>query len=308
MEKLNEPTICLALPAGQLLTHFERVQLLVVKNVSMRRKRIFIMIILIILSTACGSENLPPVSVQIESASPTHTLPSNTPVPSQTISPTPSQTNTPSHTASPTPIQAITPSPTSSATSTRSDGKLRGQVIPEKLSCRFGPGVPYLYKYGILATTNIEILGRMERSSWVLVQAIGGNNACWVNGNYLTIEGEPLSLPPVDPHIVLAWSPYYSQLTGANAVRFEDLVTLSWHSLNLNAGDDSEQFPYVVEAWLCEDGEFRFAAIGTYDPEITLIDEVGCAEISFTRVSGAEKHGYTVWTDIACPNIKKIFS
>lgn len=209
----------------------------------------------------------------------------------------PSPSETPTTTSIETPTASLNPTPSITPTF----AVLRGKVIPEKLSCRFGPGAAYLYKYGLFATTVVEIIGRMELSDWVLVQAIGGNNPCWVRGDFLEINGDPLAVEPVDPHIVLAWSPYYRGLTNVTATREEDTVTVRWNLLALRAGDDSQQIPYVVEAWVCVDGKFSFRASGWYEDIARIMDEAGCSEESYARIAGAEKHGYTPWVDFPWP-------
>ena len=235
----------------------------------------------VLVLAACGST----------APAPTATAPAV----SSTPTTPPSVTDTPSST--PTPIPTGTPTPTI----THTYAILRGVVVPEKLSCRFGPGAVYLYKFGILQDSNIELLGRMAQSQWMLVRAIGSSNACWVKSDLVEIDGSIDALAPTDPHVVLAWSPYYGALTGAQAVREDDEVTVTWHPLVLNAGDDSEQIPYVLETWLCVAGEIAFEAVGVYYPQVTVTDEAGCAEASRARVAGAEKHGYTPWSDVAWP-------
>jgi hypothetical protein len=178
---------------------------------------------------------------------------------------------------------------------------LRGKVLPEKLSCRFGPGVMYLYKFGIFQETVMEIIGRLETSSWVLVQAMGGDNPCWVNGDYMEIRGEIGHVEVVDPHKVLAWSPYYNALTSVSAQRNGDEVTVFWDPLYLRAGDSSEQVPYVVEAWVCQDGEIIFDPVGAYSTAAVVVDQAGCQEESHIRVFAAEKHGYTQWVVVDIP-------
>ena len=232
-------------------------------------------------------------SCQANAPADTPTLPPVT----ETATVTPTETPTSSATATPAPTQTSTPTPSPTPTY----AVLRGKVIPDKLSCRFGPGAPYLYKYGLLVTTTVEIIGRMDLSNWVLVQAIGGSNPCWVRGDFLDIEGDALSLEPLDPHIVLAWSPYYQALTGVTATRDEEMVTVRWDPLVLRPGDDSEQIPYVVEAWVCVDGEFRFIASGWYENVAQITDEGGCGGRSRARVAAAEKHGYTPWVQIEWP-------
>jgi len=104
----------------------------------------------------------------------------------------------------------------------------------------------------------------------------------------------PMSLP-------LPWSPYYGPLTGVWAEREGDSVMISWNPLALRAGDDSLQFPYLVEAWLCMDGKLVFTPIGSWDTILSVQDEAGCTEPSHARIYGVEKHGYTAWVTIPWP-------
>jgi hypothetical protein len=169
------------------------------------------------------------------------------------------------------------------------------------MACRFGPGTMYLFKYSVFMDQVYEIIGRMEYSSWILIQASRGRNPCWVNGDYVEIRGDINTVAPTDPHKVLAWSPYYEALTGVSAVRSGNIVTVFWDPLYLRAGDDSEQVPYVVEAWVCQDGEFVFAPVGSWVLAAEVVDEPGCEEESHARVFAAEKHGYTQWRKIDWP-------
>lgn len=210
------------------------------------------------------------------------------------------------HTFTPTitPTPSITPTPTDTPTPTLAPtyAVLIGKVIPEKLSCRFGPGVMYLYKYGLFQRSTMQVIGRMEGSTWILVQASRGKNPCWVNGEMMEVDGDLAAVEPVDPHVVLAWSPYYlNALTGVSATRNGNHVTVFWNPLILRAGDDSEQVPYVVEAWVCIDGQIVFAPVGSYTGAATVTDEPGCLEPSHARVFAAEKHGYTPWIEVPWP-------
>ena len=161
--------------------------------------------------------------------------PSTTTIPTGTATVTPMPSSTP--TSSATPTQTFTP------TITPTYAVLRGKVTADQLSCRFGPGVMYLFKYSVFKDTVLEIIGRMELSSWILIQAVGGNNPCWVNGEYIEVRGEIRAVAPVDPHQVLAWSPYYDALTGVSAQRNGEVVTVFWNQLILRDGDSSEQVP-----------------------------------------------------------------
>ncbi len=214
----------------------------------------------------------------------THTpaLPeTNTPLPPHTNTPQPTQTHTPppTHTTTPTPI------PTYEI--------LRGKVLPERANCRYGPGWMYLYKYGLVGSSNLEVIGRTDRGYWVLIQAIGGNNPCWVKADLMELTGDVMSLPPVEVGVVQAWSPYYAPLTNVSARRDGDIVTVSFAPLMRRAGDETIPILYVVEAWVCQDGEFGFVPYGSNFTYIEVLDEPGCEQDSYGQALAAEKHGYT---------------
>ncbi len=231
---------------------------------------------------------------------------SSTAVPTETRSPTetvePTQTATPLHTAKQTPIApTMTATETALPTITPTYAILRGTVL-EQANCRYGPGSAYLYKYGVYSGYYMDIIGRNETGTWVVVQAIGGTNPCWVKASLINIKGDVMSLAPM--WLPLPESPYYGPLTGAWADRDGTAVIISWDPLYLKAGDDSLQYPYLVEAWLCQGGKLNFTPIGSWETMITVQDEPGCSEASHARVYGVEKHGYTAWVNIPWPLYK----
>jgi hypothetical protein len=142
----------------------------------------------------------------------------------------------------------------------------------------------------------LEIIGRNEMGTWILVQAIGGNNPCWINASLMDVRGEVMSLGPAS--LPLPQSPYYGPLTGVSSKRDGDSVIISWDTLNLRAGDDSLQYPYLIEAWLCHGGQLIFEPIGTWETSVIIQDENGCSEPSHARIYGVEKHGYTAWVSV----------
>jgi hypothetical protein len=226
------------------------------------------------------------------------------PEPVVTVHPTSTytETPTPSSTATATPTPSNTPTITFTPSITPTWAVLRGQVsVDGRASCRFGPGASYLYKFSYADRTYIDLLGRTDTGSWVLTQAAGGTNRCWLSADYIEVEASILAVEPVDVHSVLAWSPYYGGLTGVVSYREQDTVTVSWDALVLRAGDDSEQVPYILEAWVCTDGVVSFTSVGTYSTSAQVVDEAGCSESSWGRLLGAEKHGYTPWVQVFWP-------
>ncbi len=248
----------------------------------------------ILLLAACSQAVVPTPTGR---PSPTRPAPTSTNLPAtSTLTPSPSFTATPSPTPTATSIPSATPTPIPTYV------VLRGEVTIEQAVCHYGPGKPYLYKYGVYQGSNLEILRRVALSDYVEVRAIGGTNPCWVRVDYLKIQGNWLDLQPVPAdQVVLPISPYYGALSGVTAARAGDEVTLTWNGLDLRAGDDSLQAPYVVEAWVCQDGQQVFTPLGAYQTRLTITDQPGCAEPSHARLLAAEKHGYTPPVEVPWP-------
>lgn len=240
---------------------------------------------------AFPSETAIPIPASLVPSSPT-----SFPLPLITPSPTP-----PPPTSTPTPTQTASPTETPSPTLTPTYAILRGEVIPAHVNCRYGPGPVYLYKYGLLGGSNLNLIGRTEVGDWILVQAIGGNNPCWMKAEFMDIQGDVFAVAPADPQIILPWSPYYTPLTNVSATRVGETVTVSWAPLTLRAGDEADPVPYVVEAWVCRDGVVVFTPVGAFQPAVEIVDEPGCTASSHWRVMAAEKHGYTWPVEIVWP-------
>ena len=227
-------------------------------------------------------------------------IPTSSPSPNPAVEPSRIPSLTPTHTPTliPTNTPSLVPTQTSAPTATPTYAILRATVL-EQANCRYGPGAPYLYKYGLFEGFNIEVIGRNDPGTWVVIQAIGGTNPCWVKASLLDIHGEVMSLAPAS--LPLPESPYYGPLTGVSAVRKGNSVIISWDPLNLRAGDDSLQYPYLIEAWLCQVGKLTFTPTGSWETIVTVQDETGCSEVSHARVYGVEKHGYTAWVTVPWP-------
>jgi hypothetical protein len=214
-------------------------------------------------------------------------------VPSLTITAFPSTTFTQViyPTSSDTPTAAVTPT----------YAVLRGMVL-ERANCRYGPGAPYLYKYGLLPDTPMDVIGRNDAGTWLLIQARGGDNPCWIKASLMEVQGDVFSAAPT--YIPLPLSPYYGALSGVSTVRQGEEVIVSWQPLSLRLGDEVDlviEAPYVIEAWVCQDGELIFIPVGAYTNLANIRDEDGCSEPSHARLYGAEKHGYTPWVEIPWP-------
>lgn len=252
-------------------------------------------LLFLLMISAC----IPPTSV---SPPPTSTRTftatfSSTPRPSATSSTTLTTTSTPSST--PTQTATLTASVTQTATPSATNAILRGEVNVPHVSCFYGPHKSYLYKYGLVGGSNLEIIGYNEDTQYIQIQAIGGSNPCWMNLEWMNVKGDITTVARIDPLTSsLPASPYYGALSGVTASHDGEKVTISWNFLYISPGKDSEQFPYLVEAWVCQQGKIKFTPVGTYQNFIELVDETNCERPSHARVYGVEKHGYTVPVEV----------
>jgi hypothetical protein len=215
-----------------------------------------------------------------------------------TVAPSATFTQEPTATITPTQTETLVPSVTPTATVTPTYAILRGEVLVRS-NCRYGPGAPYLYKYGLVVGSNLEVFGRNELGTWILVRAIGGNNPCWVKASLMDVKGDVMSVEPT--YIPLPASPYYRPISSVSATRSGEEVTITWNGSRLRPGAETAQAPYLVEAWLCQAGQLIVTPVGSYTNSLTLQDEKGCAEPSHGRVYIVEKHGYTRPIEIPWP-------
>jgi len=255
------------------------------------------MFLLILTNTSCEGKAIPPAAELtatglpvVQAAILTPSFEPSIPPPSFTPGSTPTFTPPPTETPTLTTTATITPIPTYVI--------LRGEVL-QRSNCRYGPGAPYLYKYGLVPGSNLEVIGRNDLGTWILVQAIGGNNPCWLKASLMDIKGDVMNVAPT--YIPLPQSPYYGPPEWVLAKRNGDEVTIYWKEITYRAGDETAEAPYLIEAWVCVAGELIFTPLGVYETQTKIIDEAGCAEPSHGRLYFVEKHGYSNWIKIHWP-------
>lgn len=268
--------------------------LVLLKNVSYKVALVTAGIACLLVCSACMKAVTPTGVLAMTAAQ------SLTQVPTITVSDMPITTLAPRvlPTATLTPTQSQIKPPTSTFTPIPTYTILRAQVLVRS-NCRYGPGAPYLYKYGLVPGSNLEVIGRNDLGTWILVRAIGGTNPCWVKASLMDIKGDVLSVEPT--YIPLPQSPYYAPLRGVIAQRDGDAVTISWRAVQFRPGDETASPPYLVEAWVCRGGKIIFIPVGIYQNTVVIQDEAGCQEPSRGQVLLAEKHGYTRPVEVPWP-------
>ncbi len=213
-----------------------------------------------------------------------------------TASPTSTPSATPAATDTPTPDYTPTASPIPSQTPTATaTPEIRGRVR-EQANCRYGPGAAYLYEWGLYPANRVTVLGRNQDGSWLYVDPWTYIDYCWVKASLLDLTGDVFSLPQVTT--LLPYTEFYYPPQNVSASRDGDQVTVWWDLISMSVDDNRG---YLIEAWVCQDGQVTFTAINPWEPPAVLVDEAGCMQPSSGRIYTAEKHGYTEWILIRWP-------
>jgi hypothetical protein len=173
------------------------------------------------------------------------------------------------------------------------------------LSCRYGPGPEYLYLFAFRQGANIELVGRVDAENWNWAW-VENERRCWVNAEFLDVEGDIKSLPFVYPGTAkLPITPYYpsSAVLSAQRNKQTNEVAVSWVHVPISPGDfeDDTMQTYIVEIWRCVGGELIFDPLATSFAFITFVDEPGCSEPSHGQVFVQEKHCYAGPAEIPWP-------
>jgi hypothetical protein len=232
--------------------------------------------------------------------------PSATPTvtPASTLTATPTETVTPTATQTETSTPSLTPTPAFAI--------LQGELI-NRVPCRYGPGDIYLYRFGLAPGNRMEIRGKVDRGTGRLAQTwLWGlpeffPAECWVNARDVKVDGELSSLEAVYPEKVdlpFLRDQRWPVPQNVEVERVGDQVTIKWDFFDVPLGErESPNSPrYILEAWLCQNGQVTFTPIPVYEfTEVSVIDQAGCAEPSHGRIVLSEVHGYVGPVEIKWP-------
>ena len=210
-------------------------------------------------------------------------------------SPAPAATETPTIEPTETVTATLAPFATATRDIQPTTAPVSGTVNVTNASCRVGPGGGYLLRQILHSGDAVEVLGQMDlNGNWILVRVTETGANCWINTSLVDYPAESAFNPISDPHIVLPYTTYYSPLRGVIATRNGDIVRVRWDPLILREADQIDETPYILAAWVCQNGAFVFRSAGTDEFAVFIRDERGCDQSSHGLVIGAEKHGYTL--------------
>jgi hypothetical protein len=159
------------------------------------------------------------------------------------------------------------------------------------VNCRFGPDTIYVAPYGLRFGKIREAIGRDETGAWLLVREIEGKKACWVSAPTVTVQGDPstLAIAPTK----LSFTDKYGPPPYINATRNGDQVQVSWGDVPLTKEDVFIDSHYLLETWLCSNGQFLHKLTATNDLSLVLTDDASCAESSHAQIYTATRSGYS---------------
>ncbi|MGE5249952.1 MAG: hypothetical protein ACM3QS_07020 [Bacteroidota bacterium] len=171
---------------------------------------------------------------------------------------------------------------------------LRG-TINQLANCRYGPGAPYLYKYGIKKTARMEVIGRDADGNWLKIQAIGGHNPCWINADLIDVEGDVMQVADAYPSTNgLPISPFFEKIAITSISRDGGTVTVQWAEHTIRSDlVQPDAVEYIVEVWTCMDGKPGFYALGTNDTSASFQIDESCGAASHADVIGQDKEGFS---------------
>jgi hypothetical protein len=218
--------------------------------------------------------------------------------PTATETPTPTATSAPSDTPTPAgpPTETPRPSRTPSITPTPTFDPPEGRVL-QQANCRYGPGAAYLYEWGLYPANHVDILATNQLRDWYYIHPWYFLGDCWVRAELIEVlRGDTSTLRPF--YGILPFSELYKPPRTVSGVRSGDEVTISWSSVWMT---EEDYVGYLIEAWLCVDGQLIFTPIAVDGLAYTVHDEAGCLQPSSARVYTAEMHGYTEWRRVDWP-------
>jgi hypothetical protein len=244
-------------------------------------------------ATATPTATSSPVPTGTDSPSATASLTHTATLP-PTANSTPTASDTPTPAGPPT--ETLRPSRTPSITPTPTFDPPEGRIL-QQANCRYGPGAAYLYEWGLYPTNHVDILATNQLRDWYYVHPWYYLGDCWVRADLVeVIQGDTSALREF--YGLLPFAELYKPPSVVNAVRNGDEVTISWSYVWMT---EEDYVGYLIEAWLCVDGQLIFTPIAVDGLAYTVHDEAGCLQPSSGRVYTADKHGYTEWRRVEWP-------
>jgi hypothetical protein len=165
--------------------------------------------------------------------------------------------------------------------------------------CRYGPGRAYLHAGDLYPGDWAKIEGKSISGGWFWIQPGKQSTHCWVAKSVVETHGDLANLPLIPTRLPMSSAGLYQPPEKVWVDRDEDEVTVYWSDVWMTEDDDRG---YLIEAFLCQDGNLVFVAAWTDENQYTFRDDrKGCTHPSSGKLYAVEKHGYLPPLEIPWP-------
>ena len=154
--------------------------------------------------------------------------------------------------------------------------------------CRYGPSTGYLHAGDLYLGDHGVVGGRNYSGTWLYIKFDKLWYYCWAAASVLEVDGNVMSVYTVERR--LPKSVLYQPPSNVRATRSGSTVTVSWDRVNMTEDDDRG---YMIEANICQGGNYLFVVVATNNTSYEFTDEAGCSLPSNGLLYTVEKHGYT---------------
>lgn len=194
-----------------------------------------------------------------------------------------------------TPVPAALPRPTAFVPA----AIIQVTVSVPVVYCRFGPDRVYVAPYGLRYGKVREAIGKDQTGDWLLVRESGGKKSCWVIASAVTAQGniDNLAVAPIK----LPYTTLYPPPTLIDATRSGNQVHISWNEVPIQQKDVYLEGHYLLDVWICDNGQLTHKLIGTNNLFFTLIDDISCTNPSDGYIYTSSKAGYSSAAEISWP-------
>lgn len=254
--------------------------------------RLNVILLALLLLSACSPASGPQATPTAIIPSPTDVAATETPVPSMTFTPTKTASPTVTSTPSITPTLTITATPTFN---------FPAVTVNKQAHCRYGPSAAYLHAADLYAGDTGTVRSRYMYGNWLYVKFDKLDYFCWVAPSVVDVAGDVKTVGYKELNLQSIGSNMYGPPRGVTALRNGNEVLISWEQVEMTEDDDRG---YLLELFVCQNGNLLWWT-DSYEDQFTtsyeIRDEPGCGTPSSGRLYTVEKHGFSDPVEIPWP-------
>jgi hypothetical protein len=169
-------------------------------------------------------------------------------------------------------------------------------TVHTQAHCRYGPSTGYLHAADLYPGDAGSVRGRNGSGTWLYVKFDKLDYFCWAAASVLDIQGDIFTV--YQAQVKPPRSDLYGPPGDVSASREGDTVTVRWSRVPMTLDDDRG---YMIEAYVCQDGNYVFLTISTNDNYYKFTDSQNCSQASGGLLYTVDKYGYSEPVPIPWP-------